>query len=298
MKQKTTDYIKFPSSEMPPIAPVVPNEGRKSNIGVVTKPRLRSEEESCPFRSLIEEWLEVCEVNLSKETLEDYRAKNYKFWWWWSEHTHYAQTLGAHPCNVTTKEARAFVAYLRMPSTFRWGEKIVRGCEQLSPHSVSSYGRTVKAFFGWLERERHIENTPFNKSVQFISKKDQKKIVDRVESDDLTKIFRYLTQTDLQDTYHGCRNLAIVSLLLDSGIRKGELLNIRLCDISLEKAYVDVTGKTGERRVYFNDVCQQALSRYLIDFRYKQEKQSPIPTIHQSKNALWMTEDGFPLTDK
>ena len=44
------------------------------------------------------------------------------------------------------------------------------------------------------------------------------------------------------------RDKAIVSLFADSGIRLNELLNIRPCDVDLDKMTVTVWGKGGKQR--------------------------------------------------
>jgi site-specific recombinase XerD len=216
------------------------------------------------------------------KTIGDYQAVVYKFQWWWSKY--YAADFGMHPKNITTKHARAFAAYLREPVAFRWGEKVVRDTQQLSPVTVASYGRSVKVFFNWLEQESYIEESPFNKSVKFTQRHKQDRVVKIVEKDDLNLLFHALTQPDYLDTYHGCRNLAIISLLLDSGMRRGELLNLI------------VNGKTGERWAFFNPVCNDALTRYLEKWRYPQEEARSAIPARQSTSPLWMTEDFHPLS--
>jgi integrase len=123
-----------------------------------------------------------------------------------------------------------------------------------------------------------LTESPFNKSVKFTQRHKQDRVVKIVEKDDLNRIFHALTQPDYLDTYHGCRNLAIISLLLDSGMRRGELLNLKLKDVELDKNRCIVNGKTGERWAFFNPVCNDALTRYLEKWRYPQEEaRSAIP---------------------
>jgi site-specific recombinase XerD len=215
MSKITTDTRKIPSQDKA-VAPVLSPKS-KGSLAVVPQ----STEETCPFRKLIREWLDACRASgYSPKTLTDYSDKLFKFWWWWTEYSRYAEKLGVHPENVTTREARAFVTYLREPTDIRWGITNPTNNRQrfeLAPASIASYGRTVKAFFGRLEKENNIEKTPFNKSVSFSSRYKQDRVIKRVETEDLTRIFEALTRPDYEDTFLGCRNLAMMTLLLDTG---------------------------------------------------------------------------------
>jgi integrase len=55
-----------------------------------------------------------------------------------------------------------------------------------------------------------------------------------VSEGDLSKIFTMLSQEASKDGYVGLRNMAIISLLVDSGIRRGELRSIKLCDMDFK----------------------------------------------------------------
>ncbi len=286
MKTKTTDTRKFEDrkGDTHPPYPIQPN---KSNLAIA--PKLTTE--SCPFRGLIKAWIESCRADgLAERTISDYHDKLFKFWWWWDHH--YAAELGAHPKNVSTKEARAFASYLREPQSFRWGithpanNKSSQSIS-LSPASISSYGRTVKVFFNWLEREGYIEQTPFNKSVKFTNRHKQDRLKN-VSSEDLSLIFAALTRAERLKTYNGCRDLSIIALLLDSGVRRGELLSLKLINIELDKRRCRVKGKTGERWAMFSPACLEALSCYLELYR---SLQGDTPY-----NELWLTEDGRPLS--
>jgi integrase/recombinase XerD len=252
---------------------------------------VQSAVQTCPFRRLIEVWLDACRANgRADKTLVDYTSKIYKFYWWWSEHTHYAEKLGAHPKFVTTKEAREFAAYLREGDNQRWGDsehKNNQKRERLSPVSVASYGRAVKIFFNWLEEEGHIEKTPFNRSVKFSNQHKKDRVLKTVAEEDLKKIFAALSSPEVLQTFLGRRNLAMVALLLDSGIRRGELLSLRIFDIDLEKNRCIVRGKTGQRVAIFDEQARSALANYI---------QWLTGYGIATDSALWLCEDGEPLS--
>lgn len=59
------------------------------------------------------------------------------------------------------------------------------------------------------------------------------------------------------------RNQAIVLLLLDTGMRPGELCNLTLEDLNLQENILRFCGKTGERLLPFTQKTRKALLSYL-----------------------------------
>jgi len=211
----------------------------------------------CPLEGLITEWIDFLRPDCTKATIRTNLDKAGKFRWWWL--TYHAGD-GAHPENVTVTHAREFAAYLKSETTDRWGIKsdAKRPSKPiLAPDSITSYGRAVKAFFNWLEAENKIESSPFNhKSVQFRRKHDVNRILKTVEITDLAKIFQHLAS---DTSFPGLRNLALIALLLDSGIRRGELINLKVRELELTHSRCKVTGKTGTRYAHFSALCKNAL---------------------------------------
>lgn len=275
MKNKPTDYSNFPAG---------------TALSVVKK-NPKSAEEECPFRQLIEEWFDVVRSKgRSEKTILDYKSKIYKFWWWWAYHTRYADTLGRHPQNVTRRQAREFVVYLRTPQAFRWGVTDNSNNKQrhdLSPDSIASYGRAVKTFFNWLVADEYLTVSPFiKKNVDFNpGKRDE--VINRLSDKDLDVIFAYLLQSERLKTFCGKRDLAIFALLLDSGIRRGELITMDETDLELSHDRCYVKGKTTRRRyAFFRKECSLALQAYT-------EARAAREVAH---TRLWLTDMGDPLT--
>ncbi len=283
MKRKTSDTPKIPSEKASP-------------KGAETKGILASAPASSPltpFQELIEEWLDYCKAGgLAAKTLLDYREFVSRFYWWWADYSHKDEGKEPYPAYVTTKHVREFAAYLRTTADIRWGTAVQPGRQTLSPTTVSTYGRHVKVFFNWLEQEEYIEHTPINRIVKFTNKNKQDKIIKLVDGEDLARLFRFLNQPERLKGFTGARDLAIVALLLDSGIRMGELLSIRICDLDLKAGRCTVTGKTGRRVAMFSSNGKAALTHYY---------QHPYHPIRQgqstnSTDVFWVTVDGMPLS--
>ncbi len=273
MKKIPNDSFSLPAKGVPNL----------SNLALVSA-------EKSFLRRLIRDWLDYCRsVDLSPKTISDYESKVFKFWWWWDKF--YVRQIGEHPENITIKHARAFVVYLREPDLNRWGNSNNannKRTELLSPASIGSYGRTVKTFFSWLAKEGIIDLNPFS-NVKFNSKRKEERTVKTVEEDDLARIFAWLSQEYHRGTFAGCRNLAIFSLFLDSGMRRGELLSMRIDKewLDLERNRCLVSGKTGERLVVFGELSKRALAEYIHNYRMG---------LRTGFNDLWLTPDGTPVS--
>ncbi|NWJ96706.1 MAG: tyrosine-type recombinase/integrase [Chloroflexi bacterium] len=245
---------------------------------------IQHENETCQFLHLLDSFITFCQNDgLSEKTILDYRDKISKFRWWWLYHYPSSGEQFNHPRGVTEDQASAYAGYLRQSDLNRWG--LAGTTERLSTASIASYGRTIKVFFHWLFRKRHIASNPFDDVNFNPTKKLRKRIIKRLEDADLVKIFDALRAAT--SGYISCRNLAMVSLLLDSGIRRGELLSIRLDGLDLEHCRATVSGKTGERFAFFSVGCRRALADYLDQYRGDQGA-----AIH----PLWLTENGDPLS--
>lgn len=242
------------------------------------------------LQKYIVEWLDALRAaGKSPKTLADYKDKIGKFMWWWEVETGFSKSIGRHPKLVTRKELRQFLTYLREPVEGRWGitgNHNNKQRDRLAPASIAAYGRVVKAYFNWLEREEYIEKTPINRSVQFQpAQRDKNQEIKKIEQGDLKKVFDYLLED--RKSYHRVRNLAMLTFLLDTGVRRGELLNIRFPDdLDLDRNRCQVKGKTGQRKVAFSEGTRVVLKDYLR-LRNNQEP---------STSQLWLCEDDQPLS--
>ncbi len=59
------------------------------------------------------------------------------------------------------------------------------------------------------------------------------------------------------------RNIAIIALFLFTGVRKKELLNLKLQDINLERRYIKVFAKNKERIIPLNETVKDYIKDYL-----------------------------------
>lgn len=118
--------------------------------------------------------------------------------------------------------------------------------------TIDNVRRNLSSFFSWLEEEDHILKSP----IRRIHKIRTKKAVKEVISDENLEILR-----------DGCsckRDLAIVDMLISTGIRVGELVNLDIEDINFEERECVVYGKGDkERKVYFDARTKLHIQNYL-----------------------------------
>lgn len=122
--------------------------------------------------------------------------------------------------------------------------------------TIDNVRRNLSSFFSWLEEEDHILKSP----VRRIHKIKTKKVVKEVISDENLELLR-----------DGCcekRDLAIIDILISTGMRVGELVNLDISDLDFEERECVVYGKGDkERKVYFDARTKLHIQRYLADRR-------------------------------
>lgn len=118
--------------------------------------------------------------------------------------------------------------------------------------TIDNIRRILSSFFAWLEDEDYIMKSP----VRRIHKIKTAKIIKEAFSDEHLEVLR--------DTCNEIRNLAIVELLISSGMRVGELVKLNQDDINFNERSCIVFGKgSSEREVYFDAKAKIHLWQYL-----------------------------------
>jgi integrase/recombinase XerD len=118
--------------------------------------------------------------------------------------------------------------------------------------TIDNVRRNLSSFFSWLEEENYIIKNP----IRRIHKVKTGKTVKEVISDENIEIMR--------DSCQMIRDLAMIDLLLSTGMRVGELVNLDISDMNFEERECIVYGKGDkERRVYFDARAKLHLKNYL-----------------------------------
>lgn len=173
---------------------------------------------------------------------------------------------------VTGDDLKRFIVAMQQKQ--KWAGTKQQSKQKISGTAINTYVRAIKSFFSWLEREGIIKKSPL---VNVPAPKIPKKLPKILTEQELANILKVGGKND--------RNRAMVNLLLDSGIRLGELVELTLDDVYEDK--VKVFGKGGkERYAFISPLTKVDISLYLQD-----ERPQPV-----ADNKLFLTWDGYPLT--
>ncbi len=176
---------------------------------------------------------------------------------WFCQQNHYP----TEPNSINADHIREFLWYLSS-STNRWGTANPRTKKPASKTTVSDYHRSLRTFFKWLEREQLITDNPFN---HLKTPKTDNKIIQALTPNEVKLLLKTCSGKNAFDT----RNKAILSILLDCGLRISELAGLTLEDVSLDNGTLLVrNGKGGKQRtVRIGTQAQKALWRYVSIYR-------------------------------
>jgi integrase/recombinase XerD len=199
---------------------------------------------------------------------------------WFLEHEDYPIALQ----EITPNHIRHFLIYISECNKERWGSTRPGANRPLSPASIHAFARTLRAFFRWVTKEAQLQYNPFS-NVDMPKLPNQWKVEVYTE-DEIARIFSACDQGD--SPFYAQRNRAIVSLLLDSGIRASELLGLEVDDIDPRQGVFTVHGKGNkDRTAVIGQFARRALWEYLTHHRLKLDTFSP---------ALFVTHQGTPLS--
>ena len=121
-----------------------------------------------------------------------------------------------------------------------------------SKTTIDNIRRIFSSFFAWLEEEDYILKNPVKR-------------IHRVKTPRLVKAI--LTDENLESLCDNCdnlRDLAMLELLISTGIRVGELVRLNIEDLNFHERECVVFGKgESERVVYFDARCKIHLLQYI-----------------------------------
>ncbi len=184
--------------------------------------------------------------------------------------------------NIDTKLLREYVLYLMKRNRYDGHPYTPVRIETLSSATVHGHVRTLRAFFSWLAMEGLTQD---NAAKDLKPPKVTRKVVSTLSDGEIRAILSTFS-TSPSDA----RNQTLFMILLDTGLRIGELINLKMEDIHMDEGYLKVMGKgRRERIVPIGNNAQKVLQRYLFRSRPK-----PInPVI----NNVFLSQSSEPVTE-
>lgn len=138
----------------------------------------------------------------------------------------------------------------------------VRGyLNSLSVHPTTRNGslRTLKAFFKFCVAESRLTESPV---ARLEPAKEHRPIIETFSDDQIAQLLKAIPQR----RFVGCRDFALILLLLDSGARIAEALDLKLTDLRFEPTpSIHIRHGKGDkaRELPIGKTTVQALTRYL-----------------------------------
>lgn len=127
--------------------------------------------------------------------------------------------------------------------------------------SINRKLSSLRGFYKYLVNKKTVENNVFS---LLSGQKKAKKLPRYFEYNELEELFAV---PDI-NTSTGQRDLLILEMLYATGVRVGELVNIKLSDINKTDRKIVILGKGGkERNVEYGEYCEDILNKYLNDGR-------------------------------
>lgn len=164
-------------------------------------------------------------------------------------------------------------------------EKSIRdwliGHKHLSPNTMRGYDRALRVVARWFHARGYLPASPM---AQLPKPKGKIKEFIVFTPSDIKAML-----DDTQDRREGCRDRALLLLLLDTGIRIGEANNLTLQDIIWTEDLIKVDGKTGFRQVPFGSRAKRALKTYI-----DAERKARNPRVLH----VFLTQEGDPINIK
>ena len=140
--------------------------------------------------------------------------------------------------------------------------------EKVSDSTLNNYLRNIKVFFNWLEENQMIRQNTVSK-CKFV--KTERKAKGQLSDSEFTKLIKSIDITKM----HEYRDFIICNLIMDSGMRLNETLNLTINDVDFRRRTILIPSEINKGRrdrvVYYSQTMAKLLQRWL---RFKDAIQS------------------------
>jgi integrase/recombinase XerC len=167
----------------------------------------------------------------------------------------------------------------------RWVVNLMN--QDMATKSVNRKLSSVKAFYRFLHRQAIIASNPASRVNGPKIKKRLPAFIEKKNLDDL------LDHDYFSDDFEGLRNRLIVEMLYFTGVRRSELINLRLVDVDLGSKTIKVTGKRNKERIIpINPAFASSIQVYL------KKRKETCEGLNDLSSPVFITVQGNKIYDK
>lgn len=211
------------------------------------------------------------------------------------QYLQYEKRFSEHTLLAYSKDTEQFFTYLKdlysITSAsevrhFHIRSWVIHLLEQnMTARSIRRKLSTLKTYFRFMRKHGHVQENPMQKVV---IPKIGKRLPVYVQESELAQLFETITFTD---DFSGQRDQLLLELLYATGMRRSELINLKIEDIDPSRGVLRVLGKGNkERLIPFGERIKQQVRQY-INFRNH--------TFPNTKTThLLLTDKGTPMYPK
>ena len=174
--------------------------------------------------------------------------------------------LSAGTCDEYRKDLRAWVAYAKSKG-LTWSRTVKRDVDAwtcsmvedgLKPRTIKKRVAVLRCIYRWMVHEGMLEANP-------VTYCQTPKVAETLpQTVDVMEVERYLNAPATSDNDRMMKLLT--ALLLESGLRISEALNLRWSDVDFEKRSIRIVGKGGkERFAFFAERTVKQLEKIRLD---------------------------------
>ncbi len=153
----------------------------------------------------------------------------------------------------------------------------------ISNRTINRKVSSLKTFYKYLQKTKQIKNNPLvNHKVLKVSKRVQVPFSEK-------EILNVMNEFDNNDDFNSVRNKLIVELFYSTGMRRNELIHIKVKDVDFSNSTIKVLGKRNKERVIplLNSV-QKSLLIYM-EMREEEHVKSDFLFFTNKQNKLYPT---------
>ncbi len=195
--------------------------------------------------------------------------------WYKDQLTEFFKWLGSEdPADLNLLKFKQYGVFLKSQNK--------RNGDKLSSSSVHGAMRAVKAFYNFCIGEDYLEDFSRQLRLPKVHCKEQLILDDQ-------EILLLIRTLESSGSHYAERNKCFILLMLDSGLRRGEIPRINMGDITFSSKSMIIRGKGSKQRLIpiGYQTCEQLLN-YCLKYRHGASGSEPF-FVDQSGDAVRIT---------